>query len=212
MGILGIGRRQGGSQLPWFRDRPRQAIAVASVLFAAIFGVLLAIGKAEDAGSLLYALPVALVALAFGRSAGIGVGLFAVALVVTWAAVRDIDLTWLGWASRGVPLLLLGALLGDASDRLTEAAARQLVLEAAEQRHREATEISDTLIQGMAATKWALEAGRLEAGLRTLEETLAVGHTLVSKLLREADMGLNGYRPPDKDQAGAPSATSQAPR
>ena len=198
MGVIGISTRRSETRLPWFRNRARWAIAVATSLFAAVFALRLLTGNADDAVSLLYALPVALVAVAFGRTAGITAGLLAVVLVVTWAAVREVDLTLLGWASRVVPLLLLGGLLGDASNRLAQAGARQLALEAAEQRHREATEINDTLIQGMAATKWALEAGRYNVGLSTLEETLEVGHELVSKLLREADMGPNGHRPPPR--------------
>lgn len=198
MGLIGIWRRSSETHLPWFRNRARWAIVVAASLFAAVFALRLLTGDAEDAVSLLYALPVALVAVAFGRTAGVTAGLIAVVLVVTWAAVREVDLTLLGWASRVVPLLLLGGLLGDASNRLALAGARQLAMDAAEQRHREATEINDTLIQGMAATKWALEAGRYNVGLSTLEKTLEVGHELVSKLLREADMGPGGHRPPQR--------------
>jgi len=207
MGVIGTSRRRSDAHLPWFRNRATWAIVVAASLFAAVFALRLLTGDAQDAVSLLYALPVALVAMAFGRTPGITAGLLAVVLVVTWAAVREVDLTLLGWASRVVPLLLLGALLGDASNRLALAGARQLAMEAAEQRHREATEINDTLIQGMAAARWALEAGRYDVGLSTLEETLAVGHELVSKLLREADMGLNGHRPPT---ATSPARRSRA--
>lgn len=195
MRFIGTSRR---SEMPWFRDRARWAIAVAVALFVAVFAVRLLIGDAQDAVGLLYALPVALVAVAFGRAAGVAAGLLAVVLVLSWAVALEVDLTALGWASRVVPLLLLGGLLGDASDRLALAGARQLAMDAAEQRHREATEINDTLIQGMAAAKWALEAGRYEVGLSTLDATLEVGHELVSKLLREADMGLNGHRPPQR--------------
>ena len=195
MGVIGVSRR---SDVPWFRDRARWAIAAAVALFVAVFAMRLLIGDAEDAVGLLYALPVALVAVAFGRAAGIAAGLLAVVLVLTWAAVLEVDLTALGWASRVVPLLLLGGLLGDASDRLAVAEARQRAMDAAEQRHREATEINDTLIQGMAAAKWALEAGRHNVGISTLDATLEVGHELVSKLLREADMGLDGHRPPQR--------------
>jgi|SRR5680860_572120 len=195
MRVIGVSRR---SDVPWFRDRARWAIAAAVALFVAVFAMRLLIGDAEDAVGLLYALPVALVAVAFGRAAGIAAGLLAVVLVLTWAAVLEVDLTALGWASRVVPLLLLGGLLGDASDRLAVAEARQRAMDAAEQRHREATEINDTLIQGMAAAKWALEAGRHNVGISTLDATLEVGHELVSKLLREADMGLDGHRPPQR--------------
>jgi len=182
--------------MPWFRDRPTWAVAVAATLFAAVFVLrLTAAGGPEDAINMLYALPVALVALAFGRTAGVGAGLLAVLLVAAWVLIDGVELTLVGWASRVVPLLLLGGLLGDASDRLAVTDARRQALEAAAQRHRDATEVNDTLVQGMAAAKWAIEAGRTESGLKTLEETLQVGHELVSKLMRDADMGINGHRP-----------------
>ena len=177
---------------PWFRERPAWAAAVAGAFFALVFTLRLLIGTTEDAVNLLYALPVALVALSFGRRAGLGAGVLAVGLVAVWTVVDDVELSALGWASRVIPLLLLGGLVGDASDRLAAAEARHRALEAAAERHRSATEVNDTLVQGMAAAKWALEAGRTESGLRTLTETLDLGHQLVSKLLRDADMAPGG--------------------
>lgn len=188
-------RRDQGDPLPWFRNRPTWVVAVAATLFAAVFVLRLTTGGPDDAINMLYALPVALVALAFGRAAGIGAGLLAVLLVAAWVLIDGVELSFIGWASRVVPLLLLGGLLGDASDRLEVADTRRQALEAAAQRHRDATEVNDTLVQGLAAAKWAIEAGRTESGLKTLEETLQVGHELVSKLMREADMGINGHRP-----------------
>jgi hypothetical protein len=116
--------------------------------------------------------------------------------VVIWVLATGESLSVLGWIARGVPLVLLGALLGDASDRLTRAEARRLALEAAAQRQRDATEVNDTLVQGMAAAKWAFEGGRHESGLKTLDDTLRLGHELVSQLLRDGDMGPDGHRPP----------------
>ncbi len=72
---------------------------------------------------------------------------------------------------------------------------RRLALETDAQRQRDATEVNDTLVQGMAAAKWALESGRHESGLKTLDDTLRLGHQLVSELLREGNMGVNGHRP-----------------
>ena len=184
---------------PWFRDRPGWTLAVATTLFATVFAVRLLYGGPADAIALLFTLPIALVALAFGRRAGIVAGVLGVTLVVAWALLRGVDLSALGWASRILPLVLLGFLLGDAADRLEAADARERALEAAAQRHRDATEVNDTLVQGMAAAKWALEAGRQEAGLKTLSDTLALGHELVSKLMREADMGLDGQRSTIRD-------------
>lgn len=189
-----VSQRALGSGLPWFRSQPGWVLGVAAALYLSVFMLRLTTGGPQDATNMLYTLPIALVALAFGRSAGIVAGLVAVALVAAWVLVDGVDLSFLGWASRILPMLLLGGLLGDASDRLVDADARQRAMEAAAQRHRDATEVNDTLIQGMAAAKWALEAGRYESGLKTLAETLHVGHDLVSKLLREADMGLDGHR------------------
>jgi signal transduction histidine kinase len=184
---------------PWFRERPRLTVAVAAVLFGGVLVLRLFYGEPADAVNLLYTLPVALLALAFGRTAGTLAGLLAVALVVVWIRIEDVDLSTVGWISRVVPLLLLGGLLGDASDRLATASEQERLLEATTQRQRDAAEVNDTLVQGMSAAKWALEAGRHEAGLKTLEDTLTLGHQLVSKLLREADMGLDGHRSVPRD-------------
>jgi hypothetical protein len=86
-----------------------------------------------------------------------------------------------------VPLLLIGFLLGDASERLNRAEDERLRQEARELRHRQAVEINDSLVQGMAAAKWSLEAGRVDNGLAALEETLDQGQRLVSQLIRDAD-------------------------
>jgi hypothetical protein len=180
---------------PWFRARPRVAFAVSVLLFGSVFVLRLADDTAFDAISMLYTLPVALVALAFGRSAGVVAGAVAVLFVMFWVVLDDVSLSVLGWVSRAVPLVLLGGLLGDASDRLSRAERSRLALEAAAQRQRDATEVNDTLVQGMAAAKWALESGRHESGLKTLDETLRLGHQLVSELLREGGMGVDGHRP-----------------
>ncbi len=181
---------------PWFRARPRTALVVAALLFTVVLAVRFSVEDPVEAVSMLYVLPVALVALAFGRRAGLAAGFVALGLVAFWVAVVGTELSVVGWVARLVPFVVLGWLLGDASDRLEAAESRRAALEAAAQRHRDATEVNDTLIQGMAAAKWALEAGRTESGLQTLGETIELGHQLVSELLRDADMGVNGHRPP----------------
>jgi hypothetical protein len=179
---------------PWFRARPRAALVVATLLFVGVFALRYAADNRADASVMLYMLPVALVGLAFGRRAGAIAGTVAVLLTVVWVLGVGLDLSWVGWASRVVPPLLLGLLIGDASDRLAAADEQRRILESAAQRHRDAAEVNDTLVQGMAAARWAFEGGRHEVGMRTLEETLAQGHELVSKLLRDADMGADGHR------------------
>jgi hypothetical protein len=178
-------------------------LAVAAVLYAAILAVRLLDPHPSDAPSLLYVFPVSLVAVAFGPRAGISAGLVAVALVVVSVVVDDVSLTAAGWASRIVPLVILGALLGDASERVRRAEAEKQRLEAAALLYREAIEINDTLVQGMVASRWALEAGRQDAGLQTLEQTIGQAQELVSGLIRRA-----GTDSPDPSHSWSPLRTS----
>lgn len=173
---------------PWFREHPTAVLAVAAALFAVVLSLRLLAGGPADAYSLLYVLPVALVATSSGLRAGVLAGLVAVGLMVLWAVTADVSLGPAGWASRVVPLLLLGLLLGDASDRLARADAERRRLEAAALLHREAIEINDSLVQGMVAAKWSLEAGQTDVGLRTLSDTITRAHALVSGLVRRAGM------------------------
>jgi Na+/proline symporter len=158
-------------------------------MFGAILVLRLFTGNAADAYSMLYVLPVALVATAFGRRAGAAAGLLAVALVAVWVLVDDISLSPTGWLSRVVPILVLGVVVGDASDRLRRAEEQRQRFEAAALLHREAIEINDSLVQGMAAAKWSLESGQTDLGIQTLETTLNRAQDLVSGLIRRADMG-----------------------
>lgn len=179
---------------PWFIRRPRMAMVVVGLLFAAVLALRLTLSDPLDAISMLYLFPIALVAMTKGRWGGLLGGLVAVVLVVVWVLVRSVDLSVVGWLSRVLPLLLVGMLIGDARDRLARAAAEHAVHEAAVQRHREAIEINDSLVQGMSAAKWSIEAGRTEAGLDTLRETVERGHRLVSELIRDAGVGSSPTR------------------
>jgi hypothetical protein len=179
----------GATRGPWFRERPTVALTVAAALFVAVLCLRLLAGGPVEAYSMLYALPVALIATSSGVRAGTAAGLVAVALMVLWAAAMDVSLSPAGWASRVVPMLLLGVLLGDASDRWSRADTERRRLESAALLHREAIEINDSLVQGMVAAKWSLEAGQTDVGLRTLSETITRAHGLVSELIRRADMG-----------------------
>ena len=174
---------------PWFRQHPGLAWTAAGVLFVAVLSLRLFTGTPTDAYSMLYALPVALVATTSGVRAGTVAGLVAVGLTVLWAVVQDVSLTPTGWASRVVPLLLLGGLLGHATDRERRAELERRRLEAAALLHREAIEINDSLVQGMAAARWSFDSGQMDTGKQILDETIAQAHDLVSGLIRRADMG-----------------------
>jgi hypothetical protein len=168
--------------------REARILALAGLLFGIVLVLRLHSGSVTDAYSMFYMFPVALVATYFGMRAGSGAGLLAVALVVVWVLDRHVSLSPAGWATRVVPLLLLGLLLGNATDRMRRTDAERRKLQAAALLHREAIEINDSIVQGMAAAKWALEAGSVEASLRTLDDTLTRAHALVSDLIRRAEM------------------------
>lgn len=193
--------RPGPGGAPWFRRHPVLTLCVAVVLFAMVLCVRLLTDSPAEAYSMLYVFPVALLATAFGRRAGVAAGLAATGLVVVWVVTKDVSMSPSGWATRAVPLLLLGALVGDASDRLLRAEKERLELESAALLHREAIEINDSLVQGMVAARWLLESGQPDVGLAALDETIARGQRLVSALIREAGMGDRAEQVTERDHA-----------
>jgi hypothetical protein len=183
------------SDEPWFRRRPRIALTLIVALYVAVLSARLLTGGPTDAFSMLYVLPVALAATTFGQRAGVAAALGAVALIETWVAVRHVELTATGWATRVVPILLLGYLLGGAMDRLRSAEADRRRMERAALLHRQAIEINDSLVQQMTAAKWCLEAGQNERGLQILSAALTDAEQLVSVLIRRAGMGQRADMP-----------------
>lgn len=65
--------------------------------------------------------------------------------------------------------------------RLAEAEEAQLAL-----KRKQALSLNDTVVQGLAASKLALEMGDVELGLRALSNTLERAKVIVTTLLREA--------------------------
>jgi signal transduction histidine kinase len=186
LGVLLIRRLEDAG--PWFVGRPRVAIATATTLFAATFVLLMSTGPRSDVSDLLFSLPIALLAAAFGLRGGICAGLVSVALLAVLPLVGGTPLTPVGWVTRIVPLLLLGLLLGDALDRLRRAEAQRIRLLETERRHREAVQLNDTIVQSLSAAKWALEAADLKAGLEIVADTLSRSQQLVSDLIRGAEL------------------------
>lgn len=176
--------------VPWFSRRPGLALTGVLAMFVAVTVLRLALGDdATVAITLLYVVPISLVALAWGRLPGAVASGVALALLTLWVLIAGVDLTPLGWAARAVPLLLVGLVLGDASDRLRRAEQARVEQAERELLHRQAVEINDSLLQSMAAAKWALEAGRSDVGLERLSDAIASGQELVSQLIRDSRMG-----------------------
>lgn len=163
-------------------------------MYAAVFAARLLIGDATDAVLILLVFPISLLALTFGTRVGLLGGLAAPVLIGLWAWIDGVELSNLGWFSRVGPLLFLGALIGDAADRLKRADEERRLLAVAQVRQRQAVEVNDSLIQGMAAAKWMLESGHLHAATTTLEETIVAGQRLVSDGLRAAHIDADGHR------------------
>lgn len=195
-----------GDSDPWFQRRPRVSIAVAVVLYAGIFALRMTTGTPIDATTMFFVLPVALLAVTFGRVAGLLAGVVAVALVAVWAVTEQAGLSPVGWVTRVLPMLLLGILLGQASDRLRWSEAQRGRLDKAAHWHRQAVEINDSIVQGLAAAKWSLEAGKTEAGLKIVAESLDHAQSMVSQLLRDAELAPGAAHAPGR--LGALSGSS----
>jgi signal transduction histidine kinase len=104
-------------------ERRAVVLTVAAVLFVAVYALRATGSDVGPATDLLFVIPTALAALELGLAGGIAAA--ALALVAMWALATDTDLDALGYASRAVVFLSVGALAGHFSDRMREAAGRQ---------------------------------------------------------------------------------------
>jgi glucose-6-phosphate-specific signal transduction histidine kinase len=183
--------RSQGASFPWYRAHSRAAVLMAAALFAGVTMARFFTDGSGEAVDILYSLPVALLAMSFGLKGGIigaaiGVSLFAI--VELTHSNGDIDAT--GWIARATGLLLLGTLLGRATDQIE--AHQQRTLAVQEQRRHfqdtarrqaEALEISDSILQHLAAAKWMIEQGRDEDAIDILTSTMATGEHMVADML-----------------------------
>lgn len=167
---------------PWFRRWPRSGIVVA----AGVYGVILAWRIIDDGSvdetAVLLCLPISLLAVIYGLRGGLFAGLAGAMPIALWSGVDRVAVSELA------ALMLLGALLGHAVDSWCAAVEENNRLTDAAARHREAVELQDTVVQGLAAAKWALEAGQLDRGLHVVTETLDTAQQHVSDLLRDAGL------------------------
>jgi hypothetical protein len=181
---------------PWFAMHPALALSVATLLFVGVLVLQLAVDGSSDSISTLYVLPVALVGFAFGLRAGILAGVLAVVLEVLWVSVNHLALTPLGCITRVVPVLLLGALVGESSDRIRAARESERFAYEMALLHRDAAEVNDSVVQGLAAAKWLLESGQVDRAADVVDEVAAIAQGLVSRVL-----GADSALPADVRQA-----------
>lgn len=94
------------------RRLPRLGVvAVAGLLFAAVFGLRLGHGAA-DATLVLFVVPIALCAFAFGLRGGLVASLFALGLLLGWETVSDQHVGAFGVATRATAYFVVGGHLG----------------------------------------------------------------------------------------------------
>ncbi len=174
---------------PWFRRHLAAAGAVAVALFAVATVLPYHGGEERDAAVFLFALPIALIAVAFGRVGGVAAAV--ISAVMLWghlAGSPAAALSTEGWVVRIVPLGLLGLLVGMAADAMEEAARVRTELAVACARRRDAAEVNDAIIQRLAVAKWQAEAAGAHAVADTVGEVIEVTEDLVASLLAGTGM------------------------
>src|SRR4051794_12416510 len=106
---------QSGTRRRW------RVLAAALALFAGVFALRVVDENPDDAVTLLYLVPIALVAIEFGLAGGSISAVLACALLGTWIAVDDPGITAVGFLTRAVAFLAVGLVVGDIADRLRRA-------------------------------------------------------------------------------------------
>ena len=111
------------SRLPRRSSQGERAttLALAGVLFIAVFVLSVAINDAAKAPTVLYVLPVALLAVKFGTPGGLAGAACALALSGVGNLSNDQDIGVVGYLTRGTAFFVLGGLLGSFSNRLRSA-------------------------------------------------------------------------------------------
>ncbi len=78
---------------------------------------------------------------------------------------------------------MLGSLAGASADRIRQARAAERFANEVALLQREAAEVNDSVVQGIAAARWLLDSGQVERALEVLDETALGAQELVSRVL-----------------------------
>jgi len=93
-------------------------LLVALALFAVVFALRFIREQPGDGITFLYVIPIILLAIEFGRRAGILAGLAALLLYVIWSVIDPADVTTVSYVTRAISYVVVGALTGQMADRL----------------------------------------------------------------------------------------------
>jgi PAS domain S-box-containing protein len=96
-------------------------MAGACLLMIAVFTLGYVVSDPNEAVTVLYTLPIALIAVEAGAVGGVLVALVAVALVGLWSATDNVEIGVLGFITRATVFLLLGGVLGHFATKLRSA-------------------------------------------------------------------------------------------
>jgi diguanylate cyclase (GGDEF)-like protein/PAS domain S-box-containing protein len=194
---------------PATRWTGRGLLALPIVLFAAVLALRLAISGSAAAVLVLFVLPVALVAMSFGRWAGLGAATVAATLAAVYEDVGGDDGGPAGFAARAAPVAVLGFLLGWFADRLAVAQEGQAGARQALQQARDELEEAQR-VAGVGSWRWDVASDRLtwsaelQRGLAlasdevtTLEDLLAarLHPDDVASAIEARDRGLHDRQP-----------------
>jgi PAS domain S-box-containing protein len=98
-----------------------QAIAAAAATFAVVFVFRLIDPNTGDGLTLLFVVPIVILASEFGLAGGLGAALVACGLVALWTVVQDPGLGVGGFLTRWATFLVIGVVVGAGAERLRRA-------------------------------------------------------------------------------------------
>ena len=169
-----------GAAEPWYG---RRAILAALVLFIAVTVLRAVVESPREAITVLYVIPVAIVAIELGLVAGLVAAVVSFAAFVVWDQVSDAGVTAIGYLSRAGAFGGIALVVGTLAERLRHAERRV-------SRLSEAEDFSSSVVQSLTVAHLALERGE------TAEARDAVGQTL------RAAVGMVGDHLPDDVRPG----------
>ena len=152
----------------------------SAVLYCGVLGLLFAVSDPVQAGAVLFVIPVALLALADGLRGGLAGAAIAAVLTAVWVTSDDIDLEWLGWASRITAFLVIGILVGAFEDLARRHVTRDLG-------ERYAAELHDSVVQSLVLAQYAMRDG--QDASPHVEQALENAKVIISERLGEVQPG-----------------------
>jgi signal transduction histidine kinase len=101
-----------------WHERRSAVLLGAAAMFVAIFLLRELVTGRGDALSLLYVIPVALLALELGIRAGVAAAILSIGAIGVWVATVETEIGWVGFLVRAGILLGVGTIAGRFSDRM----------------------------------------------------------------------------------------------